>query len=1194
MLSTEQQTVFKWLKDILQLPVYANVYKGALELLDNKPSGYITFVSHAGRDLINCLAATTIGADRSRDEYKNNLDKLKKRWQKEWGAEGTEEGHLIPSVTCKLVQKLIDDDEAGHLRASELVDLFFNTFLDYADREKISPNLYQKSEKARKWFKEHAHVREPNFCDDTPSEVESHFRTLDELLYVAACSQFGRIRTLDGILKSQKKPKYLIIVDRALELVKNRFDHQYFFTRMKNPHWIQPLAERGCFQSPPRVKIFDDGSVQFPTWPELRYLKNVATDSPDQVIKIVLALPCVDNPRIYNEILEMALRLRGNQSAKLVPKILEYVDLEHHLFMHRFADLLAYWTTDNQIAAALKLVKALIKFVPDPRDEAKRKRRRETPEDSAAIATLVVETQLDPSPRIDDTEYLAILSEGVRPLAEKEPFNVACILIDAIAGMIHLRTHQEDRDKDIDYSEFWCERLTQSEGDYEDAEKSLVHTLTIACDEVYRKLPDLVLVLDKTLQKQQWRVFKRLRYHLFALHLTEATKPKIQDLILKHEGYDWLQHGYEFQRMVHRACEHFGNTLIAKEECIRIFDSILGGPSEANHRVWVEGFLGEELTMERLKKHRRHFHSMQLRPFKCLLFGKYAAYFRELEQEAESPILDDNYGPSRIQTSFGPNDHSPITPEELANYDDEKLLDCINHWHKEEVFYDGKRYMRVNIQGLSQAFETVFKKSIIPNSNKLRFWMENLEKIERPIFLERMLAGMQDCIEAKNFDNLNDWLVFCNRVLLHTDYKLANDRKQADESSEVPEWNNPRWTVGDFIRVCLDKDTDMPVSAREQFGNLLDTLCTQFDWYLDRETTSDKPQTNLADKGINNPRGKALKDLINFGFWLRRHGLESESREATKILEKRFATDSPSPLTLPEYAILGISYTRILSLDKKWTIKNKSSFFPQDAPSQWLAAFGSYVEYNRVTEPIFEILRDEYSFALQLLDELNTQHSQEDKPTGIFDKDRRESSPEEKLIRVIGRHLFFYYLWGMYPLKGKTSLLERYYHVTDGNRERWGHLFEYVGRTLRDTSEQLEQNLKDRIINFFDWRVQIEEPLELRQFDFWLKAKCLDARWRLNAYSKILDVGEVNETTVTLQIDALRKMLPECTAKVVSCFAKLTDKIRDDTIDIYTEGAKTILRVGIESSDEYVHKNAVLARENLLRAGRYDLMELDD
>ena len=993
-------------------------------------------------------------------------------------------------------------------------------------------------------------------------------------------------------MKSWKKPTNELI-ERTYGTMKKQFDHEYFFTRLKNPLWIQPLVERGCFQSPPKMKKLPGGYIQTPVWPELRYLKNVVMDATDDVLEVVRALPEADNPRVYDDILDITLQLDAKRSAKLLAKILESTELECPIWGHKYADVLVHWTEGNETSAALELTKKLVEFVPDPQDKIKRKRRRERPKDSAAIATIAAETQLYPSPRIDDTEYLAILSEGVRSLAEEEPYEVARILIDATVNLIHLRTHEENLDKGIDYSESWCERLTKSEGDHEGAEKLLVHTLTFACVQVYKKLPNLVSELDKTLCEQQLRAFKRLRYHLYGQHPNE-TKPWIQQLIREHEGYDWLQHGYEFQRMVRSACIHFGSVLITKEECVRIFESILRGPSKANHRVWVVGFLEEEFTEERFKEHQRRFHRMQLRPFESLLFGKYAAYFHDLESKADAPISDDDYGPRRIQTSFGPNDHSPITPEDLANYGDEELLDFINQWNNEEVFYDGKRYMRVNIQGLSQAFETVFKKSIIPDLNRLRFWMGNLEKVKRPIFLEKMLAGMQDRIEAKNFDKLNDWLVFCNRVLLHTEHKLANDRKQADESSEVPEWNSPRWTVGDFIRVCLDKDTDMPISARGKMGNLLDTLCTQFDWYLDRETTPNKPQTNLADKGINNPRGKALKDLINFGFWLRQHNLESESREVTKILEKRFATDSQYPLTLPEYAILGMSYTQIMSLDRKWTIKNKSNFFPQDTASQWLAAFGSYVEYNRASEPAFEIHREEYSFALQLLGDLNKQHCPEDKSTGIFDRRTRENSPEEKLVSILGRHLFIYYLWEMYPLKGETSLLERYYQITDANRERWGYLFEYVGRTLRDTSEQPEQNLMDRIIDFFDWRVEVEEPLELRQFNFWLEAKWLTPKWRLDACAKILDICKLNRVSIIIPLDALCEMLPDHTARVVACFARLTDDIGDDNIYIYTDEAKTILSAGLGSSDHDVRKNAERAHENLLRIGRFDLMKLDD
>ena len=105
------------------------------------------------------------------------------------------------------------------------------------------------------------------------------------------------------------------MIDKALKLVKKETSRQYFFSRLENPLWLQPLTERGYFQSPPRIRHFDDGYVQFPSWPQLQYLKNVSRDVPDEVINLVLDLPPVDNPSVYNEILEIALQLDGKQSA---------------------------------------------------------------------------------------------------------------------------------------------------------------------------------------------------------------------------------------------------------------------------------------------------------------------------------------------------------------------------------------------------------------------------------------------------------------------------------------------------------------------------------------------------------------------------------------------------------------------------------------------------------------------------------------------------------------------------------------------------------------------------------------------------------------------------------------------------------------------------------------------------------------
>ena len=193
--------------------------------------------------------------------------------------------------------------------------------------------------------------------------MEENFETLEEFLYTAATKAYSRLRSLDEIIKETNKSRKKLkseTVDRALKLIEKETDHQHFFSRLKNPRWIQPLAERDCFKSPPSIRYLPDGYVQYPFWPELEYLKNVSLEAPEEVIQIALELPAVDNPRIYNDILDIALLLDGEQSARLKPKILEYARLEHQLFGHRYHELLALWVAENQTQAALELSDILV------------------------------------------------------------------------------------------------------------------------------------------------------------------------------------------------------------------------------------------------------------------------------------------------------------------------------------------------------------------------------------------------------------------------------------------------------------------------------------------------------------------------------------------------------------------------------------------------------------------------------------------------------------------------------------------------------------------------------------------------------------------------------------------------------------------------------------------------------------------
>lgn len=965
-------------------------------------------------------------------------------------------------------------------------------------------------------------------------------------------------------------------VERTLALFEKETDRQYFFSRLKNPLWIQPLSERGCFKSPPAIRYLPDGYVQYPFWPELQYFKNVCRDVPEEVIQLLLQLPAVDNPRVYDGILDIALELDGEQSSQLKPKILEYAELEHQFLHYRYLELLTHWIAENQNEAALELANILVQFDPDPQAQAKEKQRRENPEDP--IRSMM--TVLTPVPQFNDN-YQEILNEGVRPLAEKESYQVACMLIDATANMIRYGKYQDDLESGGSYdgSEIWCPRLNKQSRDYPDPRETLVYTLTYACEKVYEKLPQSIAALDDVLRNQRWDVFKRLQQHLYALYPSEQTKPWIRELILMHDDYAKWAHRGEFRRMIQLACEHFSVELLTANERTQIFDAILSGPSKENYREWMGG----QFTETGFEQERRRFHRIQLTPFASVLFGEYSDCFQKLKNdETIDEIKDGNY--SSLSKSEGGivTYRSPRSPEKLSKLSDEELLDYINEWQDEHRDKDNW-LTEISIPSLAGAFQSVFTKSIMMDEDRLEFWIEkNREQIKRPIYIRSMIQAMHLRIKEGNFEQLNRWLDFCKWVISHSDEEHEEDIIRSETFWENPSWRYSRRAVITFVEDCLKEEVNVPLSTRKRLAEILEMLCTQFDWALNQELNQDDPLT----KAINSTRGLALENLVNFGLWVRRHDDKTEISEITTILKKRFGPEVVHPLTIPEYAILGMRYGQIFGLDETWAVNHKSDFFPKNNIPAWVASFGNFLLYSRSHKQIFDIVRDDFEFALEHLDLL-----------------KQQKQSEQELIDILGEHLFIYYFWNVYPLTGEGSLLECFYQKSNDERKHWATLFGYVGRSLRNTHE-LDEGLKDRIKDFFKWRLEVEEPTELREFNFWLETKCLETDWRLKAYSKILDVlkvldvGQWKDQRAWSLIDVLRSLhalLPGHAAQVVECFAKLTDFIDNiDAIYIKTDQAKAILRAGFKHEDGSVRENARRARENLLRNGQFSFLDLKD
>ena len=958
-------------------------------------------------------------------------------------------------------------------------------------------------------------------------------------------------------------------VEQMLSLIERRgANFAFFFQHATDSSWVPVLEKRGYFAQLPKIESIDDSKVIFPFWWPILYLERVSVTDPCLVVDTVLNFQDTDNPRILHNIAEIALKVEPiEQSLRLKDWISKYLQSPYHLGVSDLIEkLVSRWsgTSSKAVDAALDLIRTAVSFRADPEAQDKRARRRANPEDWTTL--------LEPRPRFDEWEYYQILEKGVRPLAEREPYSIARILLDATAAMIPLIFHQDDLEESSsnDPTFFLWRRVNELGGGPPNSKDILVHTLTFACEKVYEKAPEAVSALDQALRNQSWGIFTRIRQHIYALHLNEQTKPWISEMILAHEDYDKWDHRFEFQRMIRLSCEKFGTDLLTETEKERIFEAILSGPSEQHFRDRVRDCFTEESFEER----KRHFHRMQLNPFASVLFGKYSEYFEELNVEEEKPITDDAYAPYRLGDVKQVEERSPKSANELDKMSDEEILSFLNEWENVDRDPD-EWWVHINFEGLAQAFQSIFKEVIIPNESRLHFWTENREQLKRPIYVEAIVSAVQEQVKLKQFDKLGQWFDLCEWVLSHPDQPKEEDVNRSDVSRKHPDWRNSRRAVGDFVGMCLKEDVNVPISERPRLVSLLDKLCTQYDRRLDEDDPAFTNRDDQLTEAINNTRSKALEYLVDFGYWVRRQSgdNQADTPEVFTILDKRLDSECKYTLTLPEYALLGLNYGNICDLNRKWAVQHKSDLFPQEKLPAWTEAFEIFLRYNRPYTQVFDIVRDDIEFALENIGKLKT---------GSID--------------TLGEHLFTYYLWEVYPLTGDSSLLEEFYEKTKEDKDRWSHLFNHIGISLKNSGKQLEAGLKQRTIDFFDWRFEKKEPSELKEFTFWLGAECLDTDWRLTSLSKILDISELKDIKIYMRINVLREMVEDHTALVVECFAKLTDFAvkNDESLYIRTDEAKPILRAGLKSDRDTVRANAKQAHETLLQCGYFDLLDVEE
>lgn len=798
-LSSRQSAIFNLLRgiDTTEYPL-SHWYLGALYAIENthNPDRF-SQAAQSIRELLEKLprALGNVDVQANLPNFKQLRMNLHERFEVDKNAyENSWEGKAIDSHLGKTLTKINDYLEANQQptrreqaqKAVESMDPLSNR-LDAKIRER-------KRDKFHWLWGEFERILHHQLLPNE-EEFSQHMEkfediVLDLLAPVTAQDQLE----IQSILNRQYRSRH--DTKRLFSLVKRTgANYMLFVNQVSDLSWLDDMNRRSYFSNPPGIEKLPGGRVNFPYWVPIDYLIRVADQDTKSVVDIVLKMGNVNNPLILNGIVKIALKATSiEQSLRLKKYAIEYMDSPYMIDQsNTIPKLIERWFGESNDAtnAALELMKKVVSFHPDPETEEKVSRREKNPDDWAAI--------LNPAPKFKSWEYQKIIEKTIRPLAEREPFEIACILIDAVATMITFRQYADNPTYSEDNSEYWCRRLDRPSSDYLRCEQDLVHTLTLACQKVFEKLPESITELNTILSRQQWKVFKRLRQHLYALHLNEETKPWIRKFVLIHPNYAKWSYRYEFQRMLRRACEQFGEELLTKEERVEIFDSILSGPSEDTDRIHP----GDKFTKNISPKQRRLFHRMQLNPFSTVLFGKYSAYLKKLETETKDPITDEDYSPFGEIKSIAVSHRSPKSHGALANLEDEDLLAYINEWQSRHG--PTRDWMdEVNIHALSGAFQKMFMGTVIPDENRLNFWLKNRDRIERPIYVQVMVGAMQKDVEKGEFQHIDRWLEFCQWVLSHSDTNTTKEGiHDGEKSRETPNWATSRRTVGEFIETCL-------------------------------------------------------------------------------------------------------------------------------------------------------------------------------------------------------------------------------------------------------------------------------------------------------------------------------------------------------------------------------------------------------
>jgi hypothetical protein len=234
-----------------------------------------------------------------------------------------------------------------------------------------------------------------------------------------------------------------------------------------------------------------------------------------------------------------------------------------------------------------------------------------------------------------------------------------------------------------------------------------------------------------------------------------------------------------------------------------------------------------------------------------------------------------------------------------------------------------------------------------------------------------------------------------------------------------------------------------------------------------------------------------------------------------------------------------------------------------------------------VYDNVFEVLHEEYSYAVE---RINATESEK----------RTQRDP----AHCLAQHLMTLYWRGRLSLEQPNGLLARFFELAPD--ELRGYSLEFIGRSLRNTNEEIEPQILNQLQLLWEQRIDTARTAtppashasELAAFGWWFVSEKFDDSWAIAQLKEVIDlVGKIEPER--LVVKRLATLADVMSAPAVE-FLRLLLEGDNGTWRIYgwRDEAQTILATALQGNNDQTRQIAIALINRLGEQGYLEFREL--